>query len=201
MKTDFALAHPDARTPKQKSPGKRMQSLWFVGIWLIAAAAMLAQAAANADERVVISARGSVTSDDIKGVDFDRYEVGLMYPLPWRWQWPAWSLSTHVIGSAGALDGGSETAFIGSVGLSVMVSWENVPLSVDVGTSPTYVSEDIYDEADIGGKYHFTSHIAIRGWIAERFGIGYRFQHTSNASSQSPNPGVDSHMLELSYRF
>jgi hypothetical protein len=31
--------------------------------------------------------------------------------------------------------------------------------------------------------------------------VGYRFQHMSNASIYNRNPGLELHLLELSYRF
>jgi len=74
---------------------------------------------------------------------------------------------------------------------------------VEWGTSVAYVSEPQLEDRDLGGNGHFTTH-AVVGWYlngAERWHLGLRARHTSNAGLESPNPGLDIVMLELGYHF
>lgn len=74
---------------------------------------------------------------------------------------------------------------------------------VEFGTGIAYVSEPMLEDKDLGGNAHFTTHGTV-GWHldrAERWHLGLRYRHTSNAGIESPNPGLDIVMLELGYHF
>lgn len=79
--------------------------------------------------------------------------------------------------------------------------WDGAQLSF--GTAVTRLSRDELQGRVLGGRWHFTSHLTL----AHDFGRGRRWhaairlQHTSNASTQAPNPGLDVPMLELGYHF
>jgi hypothetical protein len=74
-------------------------------------------------------------------------------------------------------------------------------LSLLAGINPTVISEDAIGDEDLGGPLQFTSHIGLSYTVQQRFSIGYRFQHMSNAGIYSSNPGVNMHMLEIGYHF
>ena len=74
---------------------------------------------------------------------------------------------------------------------------------VEIGTSITRLSNDRVGERELGGRWHFTSHVTLghapggsRAWYA-----ALRLQHTSNADLRATNPGLNVAMLELGYRF
>lgn len=74
---------------------------------------------------------------------------------------------------------------------------------VEIGTAITRLSDDQLSERVLGGRWHFTSHLSL----GHDFGKGHRWhaairlQHTSNASTQRHNPGLDIPMLEIGYHF
>ena len=53
----------------------------------------------------------------------------------------------------------------------------------------------------LAGPIQFTSYIGLSYTLPQRVSIGYRFQHMSNASIYSSNPGVNLHMLKIGYHF
>ena len=60
---------------------------------------------------------------------------------------------------------------------------------------------DNRNDEDLGGPIEFTSHIGLNLNFARHYTIGYRLQHMSNAFLYDANPGVNSHMIEIAYRF
>ena len=88
-------------------------------------------------------------------------------------------------------------------------TWRYLPESlwaggyVEIGTSITRLSNDRVGDRELGGRWHFTSHVTLghapggaRAWYA-----ALRLQHTSNADLRATNPGLNAAMLELGYRF
>ncbi len=47
--------------------------------------------------------------------------------------------------------------------------------------------------------FQFTSHVGLNWDFAEHWRLGYRFQHISNADLAKPNPGLNMHLVTLSY--
>ncbi len=55
---------------------------------------------------------------------------------------------------------------------------------------------------DFGGPLQFILDLGVNYRVYKRFGLGYRFQHWSDASIHGTNNrGVEMHMLEFSYRY
>jgi hypothetical protein len=134
--------------------------------------------------------------------DFEQYEMFATHGLPWSWQLaPGWFLSTNINLSAGALRGGGETGFIGSVGPSITLSMVQDFILLDGGISAALLSEHRFGRENFGGPIQFISHVGIGFKLSSNLGVGYRFQHMSNASIYKRNPGLELHMLELSYFF
>lgn len=134
--------------------------------------------------------------------DFEQYEGFVLYDLPWSWSFaPDWSLGTYLELNAGALDGGGDTAFVGSIGPGLNLKAFDNRLAIWGGINPTFISEDTFGDEDLGGSFQFTSHIGINFRPIRSLSIGYRFQHMSNAGIYSHNPGLNLHMLELAYAF
>ncbi|MCA1791267.1 MAG: acyloxyacyl hydrolase [Thioalkalivibrio sp.] len=125
-------------------------------------------------------------------------EIYLRHALPWTWR-PSthWRLTTHLEGGAAVLDGRGNTGAALSVGPVGVWDRDGARWRFEIGIKPTVLSEDRYGSRDLGGHFHFTSHLGIRYQLHPRFSVGYRVQHISNAGISSPNPGLDLHLLTL----
>ncbi len=134
--------------------------------------------------------------------DLAQYEGFVHHDLPWAWSFASdWSLGTCIELNAGVLDGGGETAFVGSIGPVINLKTFDARLAAWGGINATWISEDTFGEEDFGGAFQFTSHIGISLQPIRPMSIGYRFQHMSNAGINSQNPGLNLHMLEIAYHF
>lgn len=63
------------------------------------------------------------------------------------------------------------------------------------------LSEDEFDNLDLGGSFQFMTTVGFDFDIIEEWTIGYRFIHISNAGLHDKNPGMDFHDLNLIYEF
>ena len=134
--------------------------------------------------------------------DMTQVEAFALYDLPWNWKFESdWSLFLIAEFNAGALNGGGDTAFVGSVGPGISVRSPGNSLAFRAGINPTVISEDAIGDEDLGGPVQFTSHVGLSYTLPQLLSIGYRFQHMSNAGIYSPNPGVNLHMVEIGYHF
>lgn len=89
------------------------------------------------------------------------------------------------------------------VSVGIEWQWNTAPFGLDTtiwaGTGPTVLSNDQLGENRLGGRFHFTSHLAVgidptgtRRWQPS---IG--IYHVSNAGLQERNPGFEMQTLEL----
>jgi hypothetical protein len=133
--------------------------------------------------------------------NFLQTEVFLDYNL-WRWNLSTnWDLQSRLDISAGWLGQRGDAAFIGTLGPSLELRRAGFPLSLEGGSSPTYISRYHFSSTDLGENVQFTSHIGLFCDVTSRWRVGYRFQHMSNAGIRKPNPGFNLHMLSISYLF
>ena len=133
---------------------------------------------------------------------FRKYEAFLNWYLPWAWRSASgWIVAPRIDFTGAALKGGGTTGFLGSIGPSLAVRKVGWILAIDFGISPAYLSEDRYGKEDMSGHIQFLSHGGVSLLPFRNLGVGYRFQHVSNADIQQPNPGINMHSLELNYRF
>jgi hypothetical protein len=132
--------------------------------------------------------------------DLEQYELFASHGLPWSCELPAdWRLSTKVEVTAGALTGGGETGLVTSLGPSLVLSSPCGRASLEGGSSAAFLSRDKFGEQDFGVRFQFISHASLKFKLTPKLGIGYRYQHMSNANISGQNPGLDLHMLELSF--
>lgn len=62
---------------------------------------------------------------------------------------------------------------------------------IGFGVAPTLIGgSEFRDHRTLGGSFFFTTHLAF-GWRTRGWLIALRFQHTSNADFNHPNPGVN----------
>jgi len=148
-----------------------------------------------------IGFRGSAYATDERE-DLEQYELFASYGLPWRWDLPGGrDLSTKIEVTAGALAGGGETGLVTSLVPGLVLSSPSGRLAFDGGSSAAFLSRDKFGEQDFGLKFQFISHAGLRFKLTPKLGIGYRYQHMSNASISAQNPGLDLHMLQISFHF
>lgn len=134
--------------------------------------------------------------------NFEAYEIFAKWNLPWRWSLPSKvDIATNLETAAGILRGGSDNGLILAIGPGIQLTRTDCPVGLNLGINPAFLSEDTYGEEDIGGNFHIISHATLFLKLGDSFSLGYRIQHISNAGIESPNPGVNIQMLELSYKF
>ncbi len=95
----------------------------------------------------------------------------------------------------------NEDGFIGSLGPSVILKYEEFPLGLDVGISPTFLSRDRFEGKQFGFPLEFTSHIRLEWAIHPHWELSYQVQHMSNLDLGHPNPGLNLHLFGIGYRF
>jgi hypothetical protein len=122
--------------------------------------------------------------------------------LPWNWDLGRdYHLQYRLDLSIGCLSGQDHSAAIGSIGPTGVLSRQPWPFSLEGGVSPTGMSHSEFGSKDFSTEIQFTSHAGVNWDFAAHWRIGYRFQHMSNADLGAQNPGLNLHMLALSYVF
>jgi hypothetical protein len=177
----------------------RFRTIWLVLLLL----SIFSPQPSSADETdwTEVGFRAGLSATD-SNEDFEQYEIFATHGLPWSWHLtPGWSVSTRISLSAGALRGGGTTGFIGSVGPSVALSMVNGLILLDGGINAALLSRHRFGRENFGGPIQFVSYVGIGFKVGTNLGVGYRFQHMSNASIYNRNPGLELHVLELGYFF
>lgn len=148
-----------------------------------------------------VGTRGGIPANQ-SGQDFNQAEVFANFDLPWGWELgKQWRLQTRLDLSAGWLgDHGANSAIV-TAGPSVVLGWGRLPLSLEGGVSPTFISHDRFESKHFGTDIQFTSHVGLNWDFARHWRLGARFQHMSNAGLASKNPGLNMYMFALSYLF
>ncbi|HTX20810.1 MAG TPA: acyloxyacyl hydrolase [Candidatus Aquilonibacter sp.] len=122
--------------------------------------------------------------------------------LPWRWDFHSdWYFQTRLDASAGWLGGKETDAFIGTIGPVLELGKEKFPLTLEAGFSPTVLSRHEFGIKDFGDWFQFTTHVGLNWDVTKHLRVGYRYQHMSNAGLAEPNPGLNLHMISVSWRF
>ena len=148
-----------------------------------------------------IGLRGGV-NDSRNNEDFQQYEGFAFWLLPWSHQWDVgWTLGTYLEANAGVLTGGGTSAFVGALGPGIYLSGLEGILEISLGINPTIISKHKFGDEKLGGPIQFTSHVGLNFIFADHVHIGYRLQHMSNGILYEHNPGLNTHMIELGYRF
>ena len=148
-----------------------------------------------------VGVRGGFQAD-CSNRDFYQLEGFGNLNLPWGWDLgKEWYLQSRLDLSLGWLNGRGESAAIGSVGPSLILSRARLPLSFDGGVLPTGLSQNEFGSYDFGMDFQFTSYLGLNWDFAPHWCFGYRFQHMSNAGLAASNPGLNMHMFALSYLF
>ena len=110
-------------------------------------------------------------------------------------------MQSRLDASAGWLGRDRFDAAVATLGPTLVLRYKELPLSMEGGVSLTGLSRDVFGTKDLGSLFQFTSHIGFNVDISSGIRLGYRFQHMSNAGLAKPNPGLNMHMLGVSFLF
>lgn len=137
---------------------------------------------------------------------FRQYEAFAVYGLPWDWRGSSgWGLTPQVTSSLGVLNGGGEIGFIGSVGTALVLNKRGSGFTTDLGINANLLDRRQFGSMDFGSILQFGAYIGINYCFDNGLKVGYRIQHISNGHiiypESTPNPGLDMHMLGISYVF
>ena len=150
---------------------------------------------------IEVGLRGGVSADS-RQVDFEQYDLFASYRLEQRWELKSgWLILTEITGTLGEVRSDFDSGIVATFGPGFTFKKPDSRFSIDIASVPTYISEPVHGEKDLGGNIHFTTHIRFNYRINEEFAIGYRFQHMSNASLEDENPGLNIQSLGISYLF
>ena len=134
---------------------------------------------------------------------FRQYEAYAVYALPWDWRADSGlGVALQLNTAAGVLRGGGKYGFIGSIGPGLSIDKPGCGLSMDVGGSAAILSRRVFGSQDFNGMLQFMAHAGLNYRFDSGPGISYRFQHMSNGHIYpGGNPGLDLHMVSLSWNF
>jgi lipid A 3-O-deacylase len=82
-----------------------------------------------------------------------------------------------------------------------MIFRGDFPLKAEAGIAPTYLSRPDFGSKDLGSNFQFTTHAGVAVDMGPSLRLSYRFQHMSNGGFGNPNPGLNLHMIGVSYIF
>lgn len=135
-------------------------------------------------------------------VNLVSYELFNTLDTSWSWTLSeGLHLNLDIEVAIGGLSGEGETAIYGRVAPVAELHFGDSPLSLVLSSGPSLYSEDNFDNLNIGGHFQFTSSLGFNWQINDVWAIGYRFQHTSNANLNDPNPGLDMHTANIAFSF
>jgi hypothetical protein len=134
--------------------------------------------------------------------DFYQASVCANWLLPWDWRLDSvWHLQTGLDASAGALGQGGREAAMFSAGPTLTLKRDKLPLSLALGVSPTVLTRTEFVSKDLGFPFQFASSGGLNLDLGAHIRLTYRFQHMSNGHIATPNPGLNLHVLGVSYVF
>lgn len=155
------------------------------------------------DGRTEVGLRGGLMAGK-KHEYFHQYELFARYGLPWSWRnADGWGVDTNFEATAGALQAVGETGFIGSLGPGLSFNKSDRGPSADLGITVDALGRMRFGRQDFGTPYLFGAYLGL-SWRWENASIEYRLLHLSNGhifDLSAPNPGLDTHLVGLSWRF
>ncbi len=137
---------------------------------------------------------------------FRQYEAFAVYGLPWDWRMSSgWGLAPRLNLSAGTLVGGNTTGFIGSAGAGLIFNKPGSGIALEAGASFNLLDRRQFGQQDFGSILLWGAYMGVAYRFAGGLGVGYRLQHVSNNrilyTNRTPNPGLDMHMIGVSWNF
>lgn len=136
--------------------------------------------------------------------DFNQIDLAATVRLPWEKELGGgWMLGTRMLASIGALRGAGESnGIITVVPLDIVVGRKDGLIAIDVGGGGALLSDYKFGRQNFGGAGQFVWTFGVTSRLAGPLGIGYHFQHYSDATLYGQDSrGVDLHLIELIYWF
>ena len=165
-------------------------------------ALMCVDAASGAEfDHLSIGARSGFSAR-ARPYSFYQTEVVANWELPLKLHSDSlWLLTPRLETTAGWLYHHHQTAFIGTLGPTATLKYRDFPVTFDAGVRAVVLSQDRFEETDFGIPFQFISHVGLEWEVTNHWSLGYRFQHMSNSGLGSSNPGLNTHMFGIGYRF
>jgi len=136
------------------------------------------------------------------GPEFHQVDATAVANLPWKFDLEKACTMQSVANMAfGWLGDPGHDAFVTSAGPGLMFAHGDFPFKLEGGLAPTFISRADFGSKDLGTRFQFTSHIGLLMDMGPRLRVSYRFQHMSNGGFAYPNPGLNLHMIGVSYHF
>jgi len=134
---------------------------------------------------------------------FNAFDLVATARLPWqRYSAAGWGVGTRVVAGAGIMRGAGRTALVVSAIPVLAFGSQDGRFTFDLGAGLALISEHRFANQDFGGALQGALTLGVTVPLHRRIGVGYRFQHYSDAGAYGSNTiGADFHMLELTYRF
>lgn len=136
--------------------------------------------------------------------DFNQIDLAATVRFPWEKEFGGdWILGARMLASIGALRGGGETNGVMTVvPLDIVVGRKDGLIAIDVGGGGALLSDCKFGRQNFGGAGQFVWTFGITSRVAGPLGVGYHFQHYSDATLYGEDSrGVDLHLIELIYWF
>lgn len=174
-----------------------------IGI-VVAAIALATASGASAD------ANDSRLVPEFVGVRAGRSEPPSLYHTEvygdWALPWKAskeqgFAITTFLSGTIGWIGDNENDTAVGSLGPALRLNYRNLPITLIGGSSPTLIGRNQIGGRNLGSAFHFTSHIGIALNVGLAAELGYRLQHMSNAGLGNDNPGLNSQVIFVGWKF
>lgn len=137
-----------------------------------------------------------------KGPQFHLAEASANWNLCKGWDLGEhWNLRPRLGLSAGWLTCAHDYGFIGRLGPNLKLAQENFPFSFFAGLSPVYLAQTRYGDRDFSIPVQFATQAGFEYAPTERWALGYRFEHMSNAGLGEHNAGLNLHIFSIALRF
>lgn len=141
--------------------------------------------------------------------------VGIAAKWDWESRWFTagdWHLGGYWEANISHWDGddgktGNDT--ITEIGITPVFRWQQNEPSADfapyaeIGIGAHLLSRTQIGDKRLSTSFQFGDHLGFGTRLGDKgqFDLGYRFQHYSNAGIKKPNPGINFHLLRLSYSY
>jgi len=138
------------------------------------------------------------------GKEFDQFDLFLTMDLPWQKTFDGgWMLRSNIEGILGVLTWDGDTAVKPSImpNLVLTTPGKKVDFIAGLGLGVMIGDTEFDDDHDLGGAFFLQGQAGFRVHLTERFFLGYRYYHQSNAGIYDNNNSVNLNQIELGYRF
>lgn len=177
--------------------------------WIIASVMLVATTVAQAVDGVSIEGGRSFSS---RNDDTDMVRVGVQWDWDVKWfehaSWYLtgyWDLSLGYWSNDDRLDDHDviDLGFTPTFRLRSSATSGFIPY-VELAVGAHYLSDkDISDQRKFSTNFQFGDHIGLGFMFGDKgqYDLSYRLQHLSNASIDSPNPGINFNQVRFQYHF